>query len=440
MLADDGAVALDVDRVMAANREMSERGLRVLAFAVRDLTGQQDAVVVDPMSFVADLQFVGLVGIIDPLRPSAIEAVSTAHRAGIEVRMITGDHAITAGAIGAELGLGPGAISGSELAAMSDEELSAALPNLHVFGRVTPQDKLRLARLMQQRGDIVAMTGDAVNDAAALKQADIGVAMGSGSEVTKQAGKMILTDDNFGTLVRAVELGRSTYEKIVNYVRYQMSQLLSLVLLFLTASIFDINSGVAMTPLMVLFLNFFISVFPVITIMHEEPGPGTMTRPPRDPKVKLANPVAIRQWVLFGGVLFGVTLVALLGGPGELSVDEPSVPMTMAFTVMALGTIFSGLVLRRDPESGLSAPILDAVKTLSIPVLITVVAVEWTFMQNLLGTTSLAGGQWLASLSLALVVPIVIEVAKAVRRRSLARPAAPVDVPHVVNPERAIVG
>ena len=268
--------------------------------------------------------------------------------------MITGDHAITAAAIGADLGLGPGAVSGADLAAMSDEELTAALPNIHVFGRVTPQDKVRLARLMQDRGDIVAMTGDAVNDAAALKQADIGVAMGSGSEVTKQAGKMILTDDNFGTLVTAISLGRSTYEKIANYVRYQMAQLLGLVLLFLTASIANINGGMALTPLMILFLNFFISVFPVVVIMRDPPNPGLMTRPPRGPEAKLSNPAAIRQWLLFGGVLFLATLAALMFGPGELAANQPSVRMTMAFVVMAFGTIFSGLVLRRDLEPGLS--------------------------------------------------------------------------------------
>ncbi|GAA3180212.1 hypothetical protein GCM10020255_073870 [Rhodococcus baikonurensis] len=171
----------------------------MLAFAVRRLDGREDAVVADPMSFVEDLTFVGMAGIIDPLRPEAIDSVRTAHRAGIEVRMITGDHAITAAAIGAELGLGLGAVGGAELQAMTDDELSAALPNLHVFGRVTPQDKLRLVDVMQSGGAVVAMTGDAVNDAAALKKADIGVAMGSGSEVTKQAGKMVLTDDNFGT-------------------------------------------------------------------------------------------------------------------------------------------------------------------------------------------------------------------------------------------------
>ncbi len=438
MSTDAGPVPIDVEAVMAANREMSEKGLRVLAFAVRDVTGQEQAVVADPMSFVGELQFVGLVGIIDPLRPSAVEAVRIAREAGIEVRMITGDHAITASAIGAELGLAPGAMSGSQVAAMSDDELLAALPDVHVFGRVTPQDKLRLCHLMQVRGDIVAMTGDAVNDAAALKQADIGVAMGSGSEVTKQAGKMILTDDNFGTLVTAVRLGRNTYDTISSYVRFQMSQLLSLVLLFLTASIFAINDGVALTPLMVLFLNFFIVLFPVIVIMHEPPSEGTMRKPPRDPRLKLANPASVREWIIYGSALFLATLVVLLFGPGELNGEEPSVPMTMAFVVMAFGTIVSGLALRRDPESGLVDPILAAVRTLSIPVLITVVAVESTFMQRLLSTTSLTGGQWVACIGLSLAVLAVIELTKVVRRRSRATTQV-LEPRHVVAPDRAVV-
>ncbi|MCH9719161.1 MAG: cation-translocating P-type ATPase [Actinomycetia bacterium] len=430
------------DQVMDANRTMSEKGLRVLAFAVRDVAGQEDAVKNDPMSFVEDLTFVGMVGIIDPLRPSAIEAVRVAHEAGIEVRMITGDHAITASAIGAELGLGPGAISGAEIQEMSDDELRAALPNLHVFGRVTPQDKLRLARLMQEDGDIVAMTGDAVNDAAALKQADIGVAMGSGSEVTKQAGKMILTDDNFGTLVTAIRLGRSIYDKIVSYVRYQMSQLLSLVLLFLTASIFNINAGVALTPLMVLFLNFFISIFPVIVIMRDPPNDGLMSKPPRDPNLTISNPRAITQWVGYGGTLFLVALIALLFGPGEASPDQPSTPVTMAFVVMALGTILSGLAMRRDPGSGLAEPILPALRVLAIPTLIVVVAVEWTFMQQILTTTSLTGGEWLVCVLLALVVPIVVEISKLIRRNKAKQTEAAValDSEAVVVPERARTG
>ncbi len=438
MLA-DGPVPIEQARATLddANRRLSEKGLRVLAFAMRDLAAADRAALADDaMAFVSDLTFVGMVGIIDPLRPSAKQAVATARSAGIEVRMITGDHAITASAIGAELGLGEGAISGAELAALSDDELRERMPHLHVFGRVTPQDKLRLARLMQEGGAIVAMTGDAVNDAAALKQADIGVAMGSGSEVTKQAGKMILTDDNFGTLVTAITLGRSIYDKIVCYVRYQMSQLLSLVLLFLAASVFDINSGFALTPLMVLFLNFFISVFPVIVIMRDPPAPGLMNKPPRDPKQTISNPVAVRQWALYGGTLFLVSLAALTLGPGELSPTVASTPMTMAFVVMALGTVLSGLVLRRDPESGLGAPVLGALQVLVVPVLLTIVSVEWTFMQNFLMTRSLTGGEWLACIGLALLVPLVIEGDKAWRRHRTRRATEALDPRVATAPAR----
>lgn len=420
----DGPVPIATAReaVLEANRSLSEQGLRVLAFAVRRFE-PGTPVPADPMAEVHDLAFVGLVGIIDPLRPSSKEAVRIAQEAGIEVRMITGDHAITAAAIGAKLGLGPGAASGAEIQAMSDDELKAALPNLHVFGRVTPEDKLRLARLMQEDGAVVAMTGDAVNDAAALKQADIGVAMGSGSDVTKQAGKMILVDDNFGTLVTAVRLGRSIYEKIVSYVRYQMAQLFSLVLLFLVASIFDINDGVPLTPIMVLFLNFFISIFPVIVIMLDPVPEGIMQKPPRDPKKTIANRGAVVMWFVYGGLIFLTSLVPLLLYPEEASSTEPNVPVTMTFVIAAFGSIFGGLVMRRDPESGLSAPIVVALKWLSIPTLLTVAAVEIGFLQNLVGTTSLGGDAWLQCLGLALVVPVFIEIEKWLRRRRLARRA-----------------
>ena len=409
------------EQILDANRSLSEQGLRVLAFAYRRF--DSGVVPDDPMAAVSDLTFVGLVGIIDPLRPSSKEAVRIAQEAGIEVRMITGDHAITAAAIGAKLGLGEGAASGAEIQAMSDDEVKAALPRLHMFGRVTPEDKLRLARLMQEQGAVVAMTGDAVNDAAALKQADIGVAMGSGSDVTKQAGKMILVDDNFGTLVTAVRLGRSIYEKIVSYVRYQMAQLFSLVLLFLVASIFNINHGVPLTPIMVLFLNFFVSIFPVIVIMLDPIPDGIMQKPPRDPKKTIANRAAVGQWFLYGALIFITSLVPLLIYPDLLSSTEPNVPVTMTFVVAALGAIFGGLVMRRDPDSGLAPPIIVALKWLSIPLLLTVAAVEIGFLQRLIGTTGLSGHEWLVALGLGLIVPVVIELEKWIRRARIRRRA-----------------
>lgn len=426
------------DQLMEANREMSEQGLRVLAFGLRILTGSEKAVKADPMSHVDQFGFVGMVGIIDPLRPSSLEAVRVAHSAGIDVRMITGDHAITAGAIGADLGLGPGAISGAELQQMSDDQVKAALPDLHVFGRVTPQDKLRLAKLMQETGEVVAMTGDAVNDAAALKQADIGVAMGSGSEVTKQAAKMILTDDNFGTLVNAIRIGRGIYDKVLAYVRFQMTQLFSLVLLFLVASIFNINAGMPLTPLMVLYLNFFVAATPIAMIMLDPTPDDIMTRPPRDTKVGIANGRSIVEWLGCGVTLFATTLGALLLSPGTMSPYEPNVPVTMAFVVIGLGTVFSALVLRRDPGSGLATPIAGALKILAIPTVMTWAGVQWSGLGGLLGTVRLTGHQWLVAIGWSLILPIVIELYKFIRRCATDEPPAPDHGLGTVLPQRAL--
>jgi P-type Ca2+ transporter type 2C len=423
-----------------ANERMGEQGLRVLSFAARLLDEDElPAMQADPMSLVHDLMFVGLVGIIDPLRAEARDAVATALGAGIDVRMITGDHAVTARAIGESLGLGAGAISGTELEALSDDELVRRLPELHVFGRVTPEDKLRLAKTMQQQGLIVAMTGDAVNDAAALKQADIGVAMGSGSEVTKQAARMVLTDDNFGTLVHAVEIGRKVYDKIVSYVRFQMTQLLALVFLFLTATAFDINDGVALTPMMVLFLLFFATASGVVIIAVDPGDPDVMHRPPRDPKVPLTNRGAVTLWVVYAAVLFAAALIPLVWGPDEPSTKAPTASLTMTFVVMGLGTAFNALTNRRDPTTGLAPPILKALGIAVVPVALVFLGTELPRFQGSLSTTSLSGDQWLASIGLALLLPLTVEVGKWIRRRRMPAPQAP-DVAHTVAPARAQEG
>ena len=422
----------------AANERMGEKGLRVLAFAARyvdddEIQANKD----DAMSMVRDLAFVGMVGIIDPLRAEAKDAVQTALRAGIDVRMITGDHAVTAAAIGEELGLGSGAISGTELEALSDDELARRLPELHVFGRVTPEDKLRLARMMQQQGLIVAMTGDAVNDAAALKQADIGVAMGSGSEVTKQAARMILTDDNFGTLVHAVEIGRKAYNKVVSYVRYQMTQLLALIFLFLAATLFNVNTGVALTPPMVLYLLFFATAVGVMVIAVDPGDPDVMHRPPRDPKVPITNRKAIAMWTAYGAVLFLAAFVPLVAGPDVPSTTAASVSMTMTFAVMGLGTAFNAITNRRDPTSGLTPPILKAAGIASITAALIFLGTELPRLQEGLMTTSLTGPQWLACFGLALCLPLVIEGSKWVRRRRAPR-ATTIGIREAVESRRVL--
>ena len=424
----------DID---AANERMGEQGLRVLAFVARFVEDDElDVMESNPMSLTENLGFVGMVGIIDPLRVEAKGAVHTALGAGIDVRMITGDHAVTANAIGRDLGLGPGAISGADLQRLSDDELGRRMPQLHVFGRVSPEDKLRLARVMQAQGLIVAMTGDAVNDAAALKQADIGVAMGSGSEVTKQAGRMILTDDNFGTLVNAVEIGRRVYEKIVSYVRYQMTQLLALVMLFIAATIFNVNEGVALTPMMVIYLLVFVTASGVVIIALDPGDPDVMHRPPRDPKVPITNRTAVIFWVIYGAVLAAAAFVPLVAGPDEPGTTHPTASLTMTFAVMGLGTVFNALTNRRDPASGLTPPILTAVAVSIFPIAMIFLATQLPSLQHGLLTTSLTGPQWLAAIGLAVTLPLVIEAGKWIRRRR-APDRTTLDVERALTPGRA---
>ena len=231
------------------------------------------------------------------------------------------------------------------------------LPQLHVFGRVAPEDKVRLARLMQEAGEVVAMTGDAVNDAAALKQADVGVAMGSGSEVTKQAGKLVLTDDNFATLVHAVDLGRDIYRRISSYVKLQLTILSSVLQLMLYATILNINGGVALFPMQLLFAKFFVVVTVVIGFIVDVPDPGVMQRPPRTPGSRIATRAQTVRWAISGFIISSLALMVLSWGPDEPSTTDPSVSMTMAFAVVALSAVNNGLVMRREREPWWSAPI-----------------------------------------------------------------------------------
>ena len=196
--------------------------------------------------------------------------------------MITGDHAVTAAAIAKELGIPGRAISGAEFQAMSDEELDAAIGDIGVIARVAPEDKVRLVDTLKRKGHIVAMTGDGVNDAPALKKADIGIAMGiTGTEVSKEAATMILTDDNFATIVKAVELGRGLYDNLTKYIRFQMGVLVGFIVTFLGASIFNILGGVPFVPLQTLYVNFTTQVLQAIGLGYGVPAEGLMKRKPR---------------------------------------------------------------------------------------------------------------------------------------------------------------
>ena len=422
--SDEVPIADVADRIKEANDQLARDGLRVMSFAYRTFPPDQlTAIQADPMAAVADLTFVSLVGIIDPLRPSAKDAISVAHQAGIDVRMITGDHAVTAAAIGAELDLGPGVITGPEFQRLTDTELVRRLPELHVFGRVSPEDKLRLVSVLQNEGDIVAMTGDAVNDAAALKKADIGVAMGSGSDVTKQAANLILTDDNFSTLVHAVELGRDIYGKIVAQLRYVMVGLFGVLISMLLASALDINNGQALLPVMLLFVSFLIGIFPAIGISTDSTEPGVMDLPPRDPHLPILNRSTTPRWAIFG-LVQGICILLPYFFLDARSGDGASgAPQTTAFAVAALSTILLAAAVRRDLLPAWAGPYVPYFLWLLAPLVLTWMAIESEPFNAVLGTIPLTSGQWGMAVLLSLVVFAVIEGEKALRRRAAKRPA-----------------
>ena len=265
--ADDGTgktVPIDQvrDAATAENERLGKEGLRVMATAYRDLDPKTFDRSADLLPLVDQLTMLALIGIVDPPRAEAKAAIATAHAAGIQVRMITGDHAVTAEAIARELGITGRAITGAEFAAMNDEEVGRQIDGIGVIARVAPEDKVHLVDVLKRKGHVVAMTGDGVNDAPALKRADIGVAMGiTGTEVSKEAAVMILTDDNFATIVKAVELGRALYDNLMRYIRYQMGQLFGFIGTFLGASLFFIAEGIPFLPLQTLWVNFTVTVF-----------------------------------------------------------------------------------------------------------------------------------------------------------------------------------
>ena len=264
------------DRVVAENDRMAGEGLRVLAVARRDFEPASFDRSGDLLALMQELDLLALVGIVDPPRKEAKDAIGLCKDAGIRVRMITGDHATTAAAIAGQLGIEGRAMTGVEFAALTDEELHAQVEEIGVVARVAPEDKVRLVSILKEQGNIVAMTGDGVNDAPALTRADIGVAMGiTGTEVTKDAAEMILTDDNFATIVTAVEGGRGLYDNLMKYIRVQMIMLAGFILTFVGAGIFTIANGTPLLPLQILWINFAIDVLLAVGLGFDAPRRGS---------------------------------------------------------------------------------------------------------------------------------------------------------------------
>ena len=277
----------DREKIMQVNNDLSEQGLRVLAFGCRELDCVRELSLDDEQGYV----FIGLISMIDPPRPESVAAVADAKRAGIRTVMITGDHKVTATAIAKRIGIfeeGDLAVSGPELEQMTDEELDRKLAHISVYARVSPEHKIRIVTAWQRRGQIVAMTGDGVNDAPALKQADIGVAMGiTGTEVSKDAAAMILADDNFATIVGAVTNGRGVYENIKNVIGFLLSGNMAGILCVLFASMMALPAPFAAVHL--LFINLLTDSLPAIAIGMEPAGSDLLNRKPRDPQEPLLS-------------------------------------------------------------------------------------------------------------------------------------------------------
>ena len=422
---DAGRVRLDDHlrgRYLAENDRFAEEGLRVLATARRDLDPASFDPGADLLSLVADLELLGLVGIVDPPRPGAKASVALAKAAGIEIRMITGDHAVTAGAIARQLGIDGKVISGAEFAAMSDEEAAERVVDIGVIARVTPEHKVRLVDVLQRKGQIVAMTGDGVNDAPALKKADIGVAMGkAGTEVAKRAGVMILTDDNFSTITKAVELGRGLYDNLARYIRFEMGCMFGFIITFLGASIFDIAHGEPLKPLQVLWVAFTTVTLQSIGLGYSNPPGGLMQRRPRPPDQPILSR-AVLSWLVSAGLVMAVGTLSLVSWAQQA--HTLTVARTMALVVFSLFNLFFSIEAKDARESAFSLSTFSDrtfVLMAGVSLFLIVMATILPPCQAILKTTELDEDQWLLCAGVALSIIAVCEIRKAVLRRAPAR-------------------
>ncbi len=324
--------------LLAVNDSLAERGLRVLAVASGRVARPAWDPNLDLRMHVHDLCFEGLVGLADPPRPEARSAIELCHRAGIEVKMITGDHAVTARTIATELGIPGAVITGRELDQLPADELAARIEGIGVFARVAPEHKVAIVAALQRRNHVVAMTGDGVNDAPALKRADIGVAMGiNGTEVSKEAATMVLTDDNFATIVSAVEGGRTIYDNIIKFVTFQLSTNIGAILTIVAASLLDwpADGRAFFTALAILWVNIIMDGPPAMTLGVDPAGPGTMTRPPRAPQSRILTGRRLAQLVGYGSIMTIGTLAAYRITVGSGPVSGPDATRG---TIVALST------------------------------------------------------------------------------------------------------
>lgn len=397
------------EKILRQNQEFSQQGLRVLSFAYKEV-GEEDRLTLETEK---DFIFLGLVSMMDPPREESIAAVADAKRAGIRTVMITGDHKITAAAIAKKIGIfreGDMAVTGLELDQMSDEELDEKITKISVYARVSPENKIRIVDAWQRRGQIAAMTGDGVNDAPALKKADIGVAMGiTGTEVSKDAASMILADDNFATIIKAVANGRNVYRNIKNAIKFLLSGNMAGILAVLYTSLAALP--VPFAPVHLLFINLLTDSLPALAIGMEPAERNLLSQPPRDPKQGILTKDFIRDLLLQGGLIAVCTMIAFHMG---LEKGGAAMASTMAFATLTMARLFHGFNCRSDKSifrlgfkrnwyslGAFVAGVCLLALVLFVPVL-----------ERVFSVTPLSGGQIGMIVLLALIPTIIIQITK----------------------------
>ncbi|MFF0990669.1 cation-translocating P-type ATPase [Kocuria nitroreducens] len=418
--------AEDSTSILAGVDELAGQGLRTLLIAGGRLDGSGPGARALPddgeqlRDLVGSLTLYCLVGIMDPPRPEAADAIAAAHGAGIAVHMITGDHLRTAAAIADSLGIPAQAVSGTDLDMMDDTELADRASGYGVLARVAPEHKIRFVKALQSGGEVVAMTGDGVNDAPALKQADIGIAMGiTGTDVAKGAARMILTDDNFATIVAAVEEGRGIYANILKFVRFQLSTTWGFVMIFLICGVTGIAGGAPFTALQILWVNIIMDGPPALALGVDPTDPEVMRRPPRPPGEALLTRGRVVRILLAATVMTAGTLSVLLLDDAWFPGISAAGATALAFTTFVFFQVFNLLNVRSETRTVFSRRTFTnrAVWVALVAVVVLQAAVVHApLLQGIFDTTDLTGAQWLVAVTVGSTVLWAEELRKLIGR------------------------
>ena len=403
-------------KVLENSNIMSDKALRVLAFAYKDIS--KENIVLD--SLEKDLIFIGMVGMIDPPRLEVKDSIKLCKNAGITPVMITGDHKNTAFAIANELGIAENisqAITGHEIDKFKEEEFNEKIINYRVFARVSPEHKVKIVKAFKSHGNIVSMTGDGVNDAPSLKAADIGVAMGiTGTDVSKGASDMILTDDNFSTIVSAVEEGRKIYLNIKKSIVFLLSCNLGEILTLFTAILLNWNSP--LQPIHILWVNLITDSFPALALGVDKTKEDVMNNPPRNPKESIFVKSDKVQLIINGVLIGGITLFAFKLGE-RLYADSLIYAQTMAFVVLSVSQLFLSLSLRSNTKSAFSLGLFSnkyLVYSILLGIFLQVIIISISFIANIFKVTPLLLYDWIVVILVSLIPFAINEILKLFRK------------------------